>query len=126
MTRAAEDVEKAGRQETASVKFEAPVIGAVRDTLSHVRSVLEIEINASTDNPMVFAESDLMLSGGNFHGQPVSLALDHLGTATCSLATPLSEQRRRISLTCPVCRTPSDVRTAWTSRCCRRWTRNSA
>jgi histidine ammonia-lyase len=68
------------------------VHGAVRDTLQHVRSVLAIEINASTDNPMVFVESGKLISAGNFHGQPVSLVMDHLATAVCSLGT-IAERR---------------------------------
>jgi histidine ammonia-lyase len=68
------------------------VHGAVRDTLAHVRGVLAIEINSSTDNPMVFVRGGKLLSGGNFHGQPVSVAMDHLATALCSLGT-ISERR---------------------------------
>jgi histidine ammonia-lyase len=68
------------------------VHGAVRDTLAHVRDVLTIELNATTDNPLVFAEEREVLSAGNFHGQPVSLALDHLAVAVCSLGT-IAERR---------------------------------
>jgi len=79
-------------QDCYSLRCMPQVHGAVRDALAYVRRVLECEVNASTDNPMVFAESGQLVSGGNFHGQPVSLASDHLGTATCSLAT-ISERR---------------------------------
>jgi histidine ammonia-lyase len=79
-------------QDCYSLRCMPQVHGAVRDTLAHVRGVLEIEVNASTDNPMVFAAERRLLSGGNFHGQPVSVALDHLATAVCSLAT-ISERR---------------------------------
>jgi histidine ammonia-lyase len=79
-------------QDCYSLRCMPQVHGAVRDALRYVRGVLECEINASTDNPMVFFESGRLISGGNFHGQPVSVALDHLGTATCSLAT-ISERR---------------------------------
>jgi histidine ammonia-lyase len=68
------------------------VHGAARDTFRFVREILTIEINASTDNPMVFAASGDLVSGGNFHGQPVATALDHLAVATCSLAG-ISERR---------------------------------
>ena len=54
--------------------------------------MLAIEINASTDNPMVFAEQDELISGGNFHGQPVAIPLDHLAVAVCALGT-ISERR---------------------------------
>ncbi|MFB0514609.1 MAG: histidine ammonia-lyase [Candidatus Bathyarchaeia archaeon] len=70
------------------------VLGAVRDTIGYVRKVVETEINAATDNPLVFAEDELCLSGGNFHGQPVALAMDILGTA---LATVGNIAERRIA-----------------------------
>ena len=79
-------------QDCYSLRCIPQVHGAVRDALRYVRGVLECETNASTDNPMVFIESGRLISGGNFHGQPVSIALDHLATATCSLAT-ISERR---------------------------------
>jgi histidine ammonia-lyase len=79
-------------QDCYSLRCMPQVHGAVRDALRYVRGVLEIEVNSSTDNPMVFAERGELLSGGNFHGQPVSLALDHLATAVCSLGT-ISERR---------------------------------
>jgi len=79
-------------QDAYSLRCMPQVHGAVRDALAYVRAVLEREVNASTDNPMVLVDDDEMISGGNFHGQPVSLALDHLGTAVCSLAT-ISERR---------------------------------
>ncbi len=79
-------------QDCYSLRCIPQVHGAVRDALRYVRSVLECEINSSTDNPMVFADAGRLISGGNFHGQPVSVALDHLATATCSLAT-ISERR---------------------------------
>jgi len=79
-------------QDCYSLRCIPQVHGAVRDTLTHVRRVLEIEINSSTDNPMVFAERGRIISAGNFHGQPVSLALDHLTTAVCSFGT-ISERR---------------------------------
>jgi histidine ammonia-lyase len=79
-------------QDCYSLRCMPQVHGAVRDALAHVRGVLEIEANASTDNPMVFAPPGDLVSGGNFHGQPVSLALDHLAAACCSLGT-ISERR---------------------------------
>jgi histidine ammonia-lyase len=79
-------------QDAYSLRCIPQVHGAVRDALAHVRGVLAVEINSSTDNPMVFLESDELLSGGNFHGQPVAIALDHLGASLCSLGT-ISERR---------------------------------
>jgi histidine ammonia-lyase len=66
------------------------VHGAVWDTLVHARRVFEIELNSATDNPLVF--DDAIISGGNFHGAPLALALDYLSIALCQLAG-ISERR---------------------------------
>jgi histidine ammonia-lyase len=79
-------------QDAYSLRCMPQVHGASRDTFRFVREILAIEINASTDNPMVFAETGDLVSAGNFHGQPVAIALDHLAVAACSLAT-ISERR---------------------------------
>ena len=79
-------------QDCYSLRCMPQVHGAVRDALAHVRRVLEIEVNSSTDNPMVFVETGEMISGGNFHGQPVALVLDQLGIAVATLGT-ISERR---------------------------------
>jgi histidine ammonia-lyase len=69
------------------------VHGAVWDTLAHARQVFEIELNSATDNPLVFGGFDgAILSGGNFHGAPLALALDFLAIALCQLAG-ISERR---------------------------------
>jgi histidine ammonia-lyase len=68
------------------------VHGAVRDVVAHVRSVLAIELNSATDNPLVFADRDEIVSGGNFHGQPIAMAADYLATALATLAG-ISERR---------------------------------
>jgi histidine ammonia-lyase len=90
-------------QDAYSLRCMPQVHGAVRDTLAHCRRVLETEINSAVDNPLVFApahrpgqkdgvgEGDI-LSGGNFHGEPVAFALDFLGIALTSLAG-ISERR---------------------------------
>ena len=67
------------------------VHGAVRDAVRHARTTVEIEINAATDNPLVFPNGDV-LSGGNFHGEPLAFALDYLAIATAELAS-ISERR---------------------------------
>jgi len=67
------------------------VHGASRDALDHARRVVEIEMNSVTDNPLVFEEGDV-LSGGNFHGQPLALALDFAAIALSELAS-ISERR---------------------------------
>ena len=68
------------------------MLGAVHDTLSYVRQVVEIEINSATDNPLVFAEDNACLSGGNFHGQPIAVTVDFLATAM-TVAGNNSERR---------------------------------
>jgi histidine ammonia-lyase len=68
------------------------VHGAVRDSLAHARRILEIEINSATDNPLIFAEAGEVLSGGNFHGEPIALTLDYAAVAIADLGT-ISERR---------------------------------
>lgn len=68
------------------------VHGASKDALWYVRTVLETEINSVTDNPMVFPDDDLILSGGNFHAQPLALALDFLAIAASEWGS-ISERR---------------------------------
>ena len=70
-----------------------PVVhGAVRDSIEHARSVAEVEANSVTDNPLVFPEDRVFLSGGNFHGEPIALAIDFLKMAICEIAS-ISERR---------------------------------
>jgi histidine ammonia-lyase len=64
----------------------------VRDALSHVKAILSIELNSATDNPLVFAKTGEVLSGGNFHGQPLAMAADSLAVALATLAG-ISERR---------------------------------
>ncbi len=79
-------------QDAYSLRCMPQVHGAARDALSYVRRVLGIEINAVTDNPLFFAEGAEALPGGNFHGQPVSQAMDLLGIAVAD-AGSISERR---------------------------------
>jgi histidine ammonia-lyase len=79
-----EDCEKV--QDPYSSRALPQVLGASVDALRHCRQVLEIEANAATDNPLVFPESGDVLSGGNFHGQPVALVMDYLAIATAEVA----------------------------------------
>ena len=79
-------------QDPYSLRCMPQVHGAVRDGLQHARRVLSIEVNSATDNPLVFPGEDLIVSGGNFHGQPVSLALDVLAIA-CTQLSSISERR---------------------------------
>ena len=79
-------------QDAYSLRCMPQVHGAVCDALAHVRGILEIEINSATDNPLVFADAQEVLSGGNFHGEPVALAFDYAAIAIADLAT-ISERR---------------------------------
>ena len=85
--------EKCGRvQDAYSLRCAAQVHGAAREALGFVERMLIIEANAATDNPMVFAADDEIVSGGNFHGAPVAIAADLLAIATAQLST-ISERR---------------------------------
>ncbi|MGB9684712.1 MAG: histidine ammonia-lyase [Candidatus Bathyarchaeales archaeon] len=76
-----------------SLRCTPQVLGAARDALAYARKVVETEINSATDNPLVFPEEEgVCLSGGNFHGQPISLAMDMLGIAL-AIVGDISERR---------------------------------
>jgi histidine ammonia-lyase len=79
-------------QDAYSLRCVPQVHGAVRDTLTFARETLETELNAATDNPLVFPNEQEILSGGNFHGQPLALALDFMCIALTELAS-ISERR---------------------------------
>jgi histidine ammonia-lyase len=79
-------------QDAYSLRCVPQVHGAVKDALAFVRGVLEVEVNAATDNPLVFPEEEMVISGGNFHGQPLSQAMDLLAIALTELAN-ISERR---------------------------------
>src|SRR4030095_3178152 len=75
-----------------SLRCMPQVHGAVSDALVHARGVVEIESGSATDNPLVFAESGEVLSGGNFHGAPLALAFDYAGLAITDLIS-ITERR---------------------------------
>ncbi len=82
-------------QDAYSLRAAPQVLGAVKDSLAHVRSIIERELNAATDNPLIFLdlESDnKALSGGNFHGEPIALAMDFLSIAASEIAS-IGERR---------------------------------
>ncbi len=81
-------------QDPYSLRCAPQVHGATRDALAYIDDVITRELNAATDNPLVFGTEDgvEIISGGNFHGQPVALAADHLAIATAELAN-ISERR---------------------------------
>jgi len=78
-------------QDAYSLRCAPQVHGAARDALEHVGRLLEIEINSATDNPMVFPDGRVV-SGGNFHGAPISAPMDYLAAALTGLAS-ISERR---------------------------------
>jgi histidine ammonia-lyase len=79
-------------QDAYSLRCAPQVAGAARDVIAFCREVLEREMASVSDNPVVFADSGEVLSGGNFHGQPVAVALDALAAAVVPLAS-ISERR---------------------------------
>ena len=79
-------------QDPYSVRCQPQVVGACLDVLRHVCGVLETEANAVTDNPLVFTDSKVVLSGGNFHAEPVAFAADYLALAIAEIGA-LSERR---------------------------------
>ncbi len=79
-------------QDAYSLRCIPQVHGAARDALAYVSSVVAIEMNSATDNPMVFGDSGELLSGGNFHGEPVAMAADVLAIAVAELGA-ISERR---------------------------------
>jgi histidine ammonia-lyase len=79
-------------QDAYSLRCMPQVHGASRQALAHLRDVLTIEINSATDNPLLFPDSGEIISGGNFHGQPLALALDYATLAVAELAN-ISERR---------------------------------
>jgi histidine ammonia-lyase len=86
-------------QDPYTLRCAPQVIGAVSDALAYVTGALERELEAVTDNPLVFPEDQEVLSGGNFHGQPLGLPLDHLALALCELAS--FSERRTFALLSP-------------------------
>jgi histidine ammonia-lyase len=79
-------------QDPYSLRCAPQVHGAVRDLLDYVDYVVSTELNAATDNPLVLVDDDMLVSNGNFHGEPVAFALDSLAMAVAELAS-ISERR---------------------------------
>ena len=84
--------EKSHVQDPYSFRCIPQVHGASKDTIEYVASVLETEINSVTDNPTIFPDEDMVVSAGNFHGQPIALAMDFLAIAVAELGN-ISERR---------------------------------
>lgn len=79
-------------QDPYSLRCVPQVHGAVRQTLKHAEDVLSVEINAVTDNPLIFVEKDKVVSGGNFHGEAVAMCMDYLAIGMSEIAN-ISERR---------------------------------
>jgi histidine ammonia-lyase len=79
-------------QDPYSFRCAPQVMGASKDALDFTKQILEVEMNSATDNPLVFPEDDVCISGGNFHGQPVAMGLDIMALAISYLAN-MSERR---------------------------------
>src|SRR5947208_2529854 len=79
-------------QDAYSLRCAPQVHGAARDLLDYVEATMAVELNAATDNPLVLVEDELLVSNGNFHGQPLAFALDALAMAVAELAD-ISERR---------------------------------
>lgn len=79
-------------QDPYSFRCVPQVHGATKDTFEFVKKTIEIEINAVTDNPNIFVDENKIISGGNFHGQPIALPIDYLAIALAELAN-ISERR---------------------------------
>lgn len=79
-------------QDAYALRCIPQVHGACRDTIAYARGVIETELNSVTDNPILFPEDESVISGGNFHGEPMALVFDFLGIAASELAN-ISERR---------------------------------
>ncbi len=86
-------------QDPYTLRCGPQVFGAARDALTYCRTIFERELDAVTDNPLIFPEDGEVLSGGNFHGQPLAFALDMLAIALCQIAS--FAERRIFSLMGP-------------------------
>ncbi len=87
-----EGYQSANVQDPYSIRCIPQVHGSVRTALDHARDVVETEINSVTDNPLIFNDPGAVISGGNFHGEPVALAADYLKIALSELGN-ISERR---------------------------------
>ncbi len=79
-------------QDSYTIRCIPQVHGASKDALNYVKGTIETELNSVTDNPLIFPDDDAVISGGNFHGQPIALAMDFLGIAVSEIAD-ISERR---------------------------------
>ena len=87
-----QEAEKKHVQDPYSFRCMPQVHGASKDVICHVKDIFTIEINSVTDNPTIFIEEDKIISGGNFHGQPLAMAMDYLAIGLAELGS-ISERR---------------------------------
>ena len=83
-------------QDAYSVRCTPQVLGASLEALRHIRKVVENELNAVVDNPLIFVEDDVVLSAGNFHGQPLALVLDYLKLAVAEMGNLWERQINKL------------------------------
>ena len=79
-------------QDPYSIRCQPQVMGACLDSIRYIATILSIEANAVTDNPLVFADDNEIISGGNFHAEPVALVADQLAVAIAEMGS-ISERR---------------------------------
>lgn len=80
-------------QDSYSLRCAPQVHGAAKDSIAHVRKVVEVEVNSTTDNPLIFSDKNEAVSAGHFHGEPISMAMDFLSMAVAELGN-ISERRQ--------------------------------
>jgi histidine ammonia-lyase len=88
---------KINPQDAYSIRCTAQVLGASAFAIEHLAQVMAGELNAVTDNPLLFEETEQVLSGGNFHGQPLALPLDYLKIALAEIGSLLERQVNKLT-----------------------------
>lgn len=83
-------------QDAYSVRCTPQVLGASLQTICHTENIIEAELNAVVDNPLIFAESGIVLSGGNFHGEPLAVALDYLKIGVAEMGNLFERQINKL------------------------------
>lgn len=79
-------------QDSYSIRCVPQVFGATKAAIDHVISIVDNELNAACDNPLIFADDDMVVSGGNFHGQPIALVMDYLKLAMSEIGNIVERQ----------------------------------
>jgi histidine ammonia-lyase len=87
---------KSRSQDSYSVRCTPQVFGASLHAMRHIRSVIKDELNAAVDNPLIFVSDDSVISGGNFHGQPIALVMDYLKLAAAEIGNIIERQINKL------------------------------